>query len=249
MTGTLPIRLKADAILEAGLEIRFEPDPSLVSEIVVGRLADADEWRTLRAARLPTADIPAAIRRANPALKYQPSLDMTSADGKVSFRVGPQVLAYVRRGTYPGWAGFGPELERVINHLYRVIPNVQVSRLGLRYINALKSDTHGIRSIDDMGIKISFADGTLSSGINLNFKTYSGTDLEVMCRIASVDLAEGNIPEGAAVIVDIDVHTSGSFAEGDVNAAKRWVKEAHDREKEIFFKSIGSEATERLREA
>ena len=65
MAYELPKKLKTDAILEAVFEIRFEPDPSLVSEILFGRFADADEWRAFRQVRLPAADIPASIRRAD----------------------------------------------------------------------------------------------------------------------------------------------------------------------------------------
>jgi uncharacterized protein (TIGR04255 family) len=218
MAYELPKKLKTDAILEAVFEIRFEPDPSLVSEILFGRFADADEWRAFRQARLPAADIPASIRRADPNLRYQPSIDLGSPDGGISVRIGPQVIAYSRRGNYPGWDQFGVELERVIYHLYRIIPEAQVSRLGLRYINALRSDAHGIKSIDDMAISISVADGKLLNSMNLNFKSRIGTDFETMSRVASVDLAEGNIPEHATVIVDIDVSTFQGYSANDSNS-------------------------------
>jgi hypothetical protein len=70
VTAKLPKKLKVDAILEAVLDIRFEPDPSLVSEVIIGRFADVAELRGFRQARLPTADIPAPMRRANPDLKF-----------------------------------------------------------------------------------------------------------------------------------------------------------------------------------
>jgi uncharacterized protein (TIGR04255 family) len=248
VTANLPKRLKIDAIIEAVLEIRFEPDPSVVPEIVIGRFADVDEWRAFRHARLPGADIPAPIRRADPFLKFQPSIEMTSPDGGISFRIGPYAIAYGRRGNYPGWDKLGPELQTVIDHLYRVVPKAHVGRIGLRYINALKSDVHGVKNIDDLDIKVAVADETLSNSLNLNFKSNIGTDFETMSRIASVDLAEGVIPPNTTVIVDIDVYTGSSFFAKDADVVKAWVAEAHNKEKESFFKVLGKDATERLRE-
>ncbi|RWM08957.1 TIGR04255 family protein [Mesorhizobium sp.] len=248
MNEKLPKRLKSDAILEAVMEIRFEPDPSLVSEIIFGRFADVDEWRDFRQARLPTADIPAPIRRADPNFRYQPSIEMASADGGVAVRIGPQVVMYAQRGSYPGWDKFGAELDKVITRLYRIIPKVQVSRIGLRYINALRSDAHEVKGIDDLAIGVSVADQKLSNSLNLNFKTNVGTDYETMCRIATVDLAAGNIPEGATVIVDIDVYTGENYSTKDAESVKHWVIQAHDKEKENFFLVLGKEATARLRE-
>lgn len=248
MTNSLPKKLKDDAILEALLEIRFEPAPSLVFEIILGRFADSDAWREFKQARLPTADIPAPIRRADPNLRYQPSIELVSPDGAISVRVGPQVVIYSRRGSYPGWDVFGSELEKIADHLYRVIPTAHVSRIGLRYINALRSDLHGINDVGDLDISISVAGEKLSKSLNLNFKSNVGTNLETMSRIASIDLAEGSIPENATMIIDIDVYTGQSFAAKTVDDVKAWVRKAHETEKQSFFKVLGKEATERLRE-
>ena len=247
MTNSLPRKLKTDAILEAVLEVRFEPDPNLVPEILFGRFADVDEWRGFKQVRLPTADIPAPIRRADPALRYQPSVELVSADGGVSVRIGPQVIAYSRRGHYPGWEVFGAELARSVDRLFRILPNANVRRLGLRYINAVRSDAHGISSVADMDISIAVAGSSVTSSLNLNFKTDVNTNHEAMSRIATVDLAEGFIPDNATIIVDIDVYTGKSFSTQSIEEVKSWIDAAHQKEKERFFKVLGQRATQRLR--
>jgi uncharacterized protein (TIGR04255 family) len=246
--NSLPNKLKNDAILEAILEIRFEPDPNLVAEVLFGRFADVPEWRGFKQVRLPTADIPAPIRRANPGLRYQPSIELVSADGGVSVRIGPQVIAYSRRGNYPGWGLFGVELAMVVDSLYRILPNAHVSRLGLRYINALRSDAHGISNVSDMDIAITVADSNVTSSLNLNFKTDVNSNHEAMSRIATVDLAEGSIPDNTSIVVDIDVYTESSFSTRQIDEVKSWVVAAHQKEKESFFKVLGEKATQRLRE-
>ena len=112
----------------------------------------------------------------------------------------------------------------------------------------MRSDAHGIGSIDDIALSISVADDRLSNSLNLNFKLHVGTEFETMSRIASVDLAEGNVPENTTVIVDVDVYTSKNYSTRDADSVKKWVFEAHDKEKECFFIVLGNEATERLRE-
>jgi hypothetical protein len=47
------------------------------------------------------------------------------------------------------------KLRDVVDHLYQVATAVPVSRLGLRYVNALKSDKHGIKGLRDPAIGVS----------------------------------------------------------------------------------------------
>ena len=100
----------------------------------------------------------------------------------------------------------------------------------------------------DVTQEISVSDGKLSNGLNLNFKSNIGTNFETMSRIASADMAAGNIPEHATIVVDIDVYTGEGFSVRDADSVKKWIIEAHDKEKESFFSVLGKEATERLRE-
>lgn len=248
MSDDFPIRLKVDAILEAVLELRFDLDSSVMPEIAFGRFADAESWRGFRQIRLPTADIPAAIRRADPNLRHQPSIELVSANGSISVRIGPQVIAYSRRGEYPGWNRFGKELNDVVVLLHKVIPSANVRRIGLRYINALRSDAHGIRSIADLDLSIKVAGDDLYEGVNVNFKKGFGRYGEVTARIATVDMAEGAIPEHATVIADIDVYTLPSYSEKDQAVVTEWIENAHSEEKRQFFNMLGREATERLRD-
>ena len=112
VTEKLPKKLRVDAILEVLFDVRFEPDRSLVAEVIIGRFADIPELRGFNHVRLPSADIPAQFRRADPNLKFQPSVDMTSPDGRITFRVGPYSIVFVRRGGYPGWSVLGPNSTR-----------------------------------------------------------------------------------------------------------------------------------------
>lgn len=69
-----------------------------------------------------------------------------------------------------------------------------------------------------------------------------------MSRIATIDLAEGALPEKSTVIIDIDVYTPAKFSVSDSVVAKRWIERAHIEEKKSFFKVLGKENTERLKQ-
>jgi uncharacterized protein (TIGR04255 family) len=247
VTDSLPKRLKSDAIVEAVTELRFEADESVVPEILLGRLADNQDWAQFRTARLPTADIPGPIRRADPNLRYQPSFEMVSKSGEVAVRIGPQSIVFARRGAYPGWSTFGPEVRRLVEHTYKVMPTVTVSRIGMRYINALRSDLHSVHGLPDVAIKVLLDGVLLDRSLNLNFKSDVGSEFESTSRIATVDLADGQIPEKTSLVLDIDVYTQPDFAATGVESCWKWIDGAHTREREQFFRILGVETTERLR--
>lgn len=249
MKKPLPKKLTNDAIIEAVFEVRFQNDASMTYEILSGSTATREKWASFRQIKDPLGEIPETIRRTQKELRYKPLIELVSQDGATSIRIGPQVLAYSRRGIYPGWdENFGPELEDVINHLFDKLPEIKVTRLGLRYINALRSDLHEISNIDDIAIDISVAGKQISNGWNINFKTGVDDEFETMQRLASADIAVGAIPENASIIVDIDVYTPDGFSTRDSVKVQSWVVEAHEKEKCCFFDVLGEETTDRLRE-
>ncbi|WP_338466395.1 TIGR04255 family protein [Novosphingobium sp. ZN18A2] len=245
----LPQKLTNDAILEAVLDIRFEYDSKRVSEVFFGQIALMPEWKGFTQARSAVADIPESIRRTQSDLRYQSAFQLTGPDGRIAVQVGPQVFVYSRRGAYPGWdEAFWPELEMAIDHLFNVVPNLSITRLGLRYINALRSDLHEIKSVIDLNLGITVAGEPIENNLNVNYVTRVGSPFETVTRIASVDRAQGQVPENTTVIVDIDVYTPSGFETRIADSVKDWVDEAHKKEKESFFSILGKDVTNRLRE-
>ena len=62
-----PAKIK-DAIVEAIFEVRFET--TTVQEILIGRLADYEPWRSFQQRKLPAYEIPAAFRQVDQNLRY-----------------------------------------------------------------------------------------------------------------------------------------------------------------------------------
>jgi uncharacterized protein (TIGR04255 family) len=249
LSNNLPKKLKHDAIVEATFEVRFDSEElSAVTEVLLGRLADTPAWQGFTQRRLPTADIPAAFRRADANLRYQAAIELLAPSGTQRVAIGPNSLSFSRMAPYPGWeAEFKKEVEGVIDILFRVVPKIVVTRLGLRYINALRSNLHGISGIESLNLKVSLGGDVLTRKLNVNYTVPTSSDSSCAVRIASVDLAQGQIPEHTTVIADVDVYTNDGYSSSDATQAKAWCETAHQAEKMNFFKLLTHETVEKLR--
>src|SRR5262245_58805243 len=107
----IPHKLKIDPIAEALWEVRFASND--IPEVVVGKLASREEWRSFKSQRLPAADIPAALRETDPQLSTQPTLQLQSGDDRRLVKIGSRVISYHALRPYPGWQIFEPELVRM----------------------------------------------------------------------------------------------------------------------------------------
>jgi uncharacterized protein (TIGR04255 family) len=248
LNENLPKKLKHDAIVEATFEVRFDSEISSVAEVLLGRLADNPTWNGFTQRRLPAADIPAGLRRVDPNLRYQAAIELVSPTSDRRVGIGPQNLSFSRVAPYPGWdEKFGAEVEEVADILFRIVPKISVTRLGLRYVNALRSDLHGITGIESLDLKISLGAEALTQKLNVNYSVQVSADTLCTVRIASVDLAQGGIPENTTVIADLDVYTDDGYQTSDSTKVKAWCAAAHRAEKLNFFRLLTSETIKHLR--
>lgn len=246
----LPTKLSPDFIAEVTFEARFEYGQSAVPEVVVGRLADTPAWRGFVQRRLGAADIPGPLRKADPNLRYQPYLELLDPSNNNKFaRVGPEAVSFHCRAPYPGWqGGFGAEVRQVASVIFKIVPGVWITRLGLRYINALTSTAHHIQGMQDLTLKVDLAGTLLHEKLNVNYTVAVGRESSCTVRLATVDLAQGVIPEGSTVIADLDVYTNNGYRTQSVSEVDDWIEFAHNEEKKNFFRLLPPEKIDRLRE-
>jgi len=242
----VPEKLKDDAIVEALCEIRF--DCSEVPERVIGRLSDHEEWTAFSIERLPVSDIPAPVRAQDATLKFQPVLQLRSDDGSYLIKIGSNVISYHNLGAYCGWPQFQPRLNELFSFLFSELDNVSITRLGFRYINALTSERHHITSVADLNLRLNVADTPLVGPINLNFGTQYSDKHLAMTRIASIDFVQGELPEGVAAVIDVDVFTPQDFTATNPEEGSSWVSDAHTYEKHAFFRLIPPNILKELEE-
>lgn len=238
--------MKHDAILEALFEIRF--DTATIPEILFGRLADLQPWNGFVQRRLPSYDIPAALRQSDPNLRYQPVFELANPEKQRAVRIGPQVLSYHQFSPYVGWEKFKPGLEEAIGGLFAKADAPNIRRLGLRYMNSLRTDLHGIRTIEDLDVKLLVANEGVSGNVNVNFTTSPLSDTECTVRVATPGFVQGNLPANTSVYVDVDVFTKDAFRTRDQSVVKRWIESAHTTEKEQFFRLLTDQTISSLKE-
>lgn len=245
----IPVKLKQDAIVEAIFEVRFSTPDRVVPEILLGRLADQPQWSGFQHRQLGAAQVPAQIRRENPVLRYQPVIELVPTEGDRAVRIGSEVISFHRLRRYPGWDKFRPELMEVVEALFgKAPPGLKVERLGFRYLNALRSDAHTIKSILDLDLTLEVAGENVSGEINLNFTVSLSRDTECAVRIATPGIVQGDLPPTTSVYVDVDVFTKENFATRDKKFVEAWIDSAHTWEKEQFFRLIPQPTIDLLKE-
>ncbi|MGA2940171.1 MAG: TIGR04255 family protein [Syntrophobacteraceae bacterium] len=243
----IPSELKHDAIVEALLEIRFDMRKETIPEILFGRLAEHGPWKGFEQRPLPAYQVPPPLRQADPNLRFQPVFELAAPDKRRTIRIGPHVLSYHRLRPYVGWEKFKPELGEAIDGLFSTTEGLSIRRLGFRYINALQTDVHGIRSILDLDLKLSIAEESVSSNVNINFTTDISNDTNCTVRIATSEFVQGELPPNTSVFVDVDVFTKEAFRTEDQIEVKKWVEFAHTKEKEQFFRLLTDQTIDSLK--
>jgi uncharacterized protein (TIGR04255 family) len=249
----LPKKLKKDAIVEALWEVRFESIMSTeVPELVIGRLAAHPSWNAFNKVRLPLSDVPATIRRHDPALLIQATLELRQPEGTRVVKIGSNVFSYHVLSPYCGGEQFMKEINEAIDFVFIALDGFRATRFGLRYINVMNQKDHNIRVITDLDIKINVADEMLSSPLNLNFGRVRGPQHLSMVRVASpefVNVATNvatDVLTSMAALVDVDVFTPMDFESQDVITAKDWVRSAHKYEKDDFWRLVPQHIQEHL---
>jgi uncharacterized protein (TIGR04255 family) len=242
----VPKKLKHDAIMEAILEVRFSTTTQ--PEFLIVRLAEYDPWKEYSQARLPAFGIPENIRQADLHFKFQPTFELVEPSKQRSVRIGPSVLSYHVRPPYIGWAEFKEELRKAIEKLFESAENLVVTRLGLRYVNALTPKLHGIRGLGDLDVAFEIAGSRFTSNLNVNFISSISTSAKTMVRIASPEFIATQLADDATVLADIDVFTNEGFEAATKDSVLEWLEGAHTTEKQEFFRLLKPETIAYLTE-
>jgi len=234
--------LKPDSIVEALLELRFES--SDVAEYATGKLLQFSLADGFAVARLPVADIPAPIRTQDPTLVHQPILEMRSTDAARVAKVGERTFSWHILGAYPGWAAAQPEFEKVIRHVFGAMSNVNIKRIGMRYVNMFMKDRHKIIRISDLNISVMINGNELIQPFNLNYIA-RGEGVTALVRLASPEFVAPS-KSGMSALVDIDVSIEGDKVASDVDGALKCIETSHDFLKEQYTKFLTPDMRRKL---
>jgi uncharacterized protein (TIGR04255 family) len=228
----VPQKLKKDGIVEALFEVRFT-SPA-IAEVYIGQLVAGisaiKPGMTLE--RLPMADLPFPMRRGDPNLSFQPTLQLKNESNTRIARIGEMVVSWHALAPYPGWELFLPEITQVFGLVRSSVEGISISRLGFRYLNLLKSADHHIQGLQDLTLDVLIGGETLDIPLNVAYqRDVDGHRMAV--RIATpefVQTAETNF----SLLLDIDLNTDGTKCP-DPERVIEWVEAAHTSLKQEFF--------------
>ena len=188
------------------------------------------------------------MRRIDPTLRYQATIELASKDGLQLVRFGPQSFGYIQKAPYPGWKVFGSALSQAVTVLFKTVPKISVTRLGLRYVNAFRADVHGVGGIEKLNLAIKASGQDLNSSVNLIYRVPLWEGNSCTVRLATIDMVQGAIPKSTTVVADVDVYTNDGYSTVNPDEAMAWMERAHKEEKEVFFGLMTEDMILRLRE-
>jgi uncharacterized protein (TIGR04255 family) len=223
----IPQRLRKDAIVEALFELRFSS--SELPEVLIGKLVSA-LGPGMNIERLPMADLPVPMRKADPNLAFLPTLQMKKENRLI--RLGDQVVSWHILPPYPGWENWIREVAPAVETACEILRTGTPTRMGLRYINILNQTDHHVSGITAMNLTVEVSGRSLSE-VNLNYKV-AKRGQTVVVKIASPEFVQGP-PRGFTLVIDIDVNNEGTNQPPGWDGVPNWIENAHTNLKEEFF--------------
>lgn len=245
LVTALPAKLKHDAIVEAVIEIQFEHQT--VSEVVIGRLAASNAWGGYQSIRLPFADFPAGLRDSDPQLRFQPIIQLQRPEPGEIVKIGPRAISLHHLAPYDGWKNFSARIEALIEVLTSAISPVNITRTGLRYINAL-TPAHGFESIWDLQLVLEVAGKRPSPEFTSVYRSYGDEGLLAQVTVAAPAFVANLTVPNAVALVDIDVSCRTPLGAAPPQDIRAWFESAHEFEKKAFFALWPKEKIDALRE-
>lgn len=228
-----PKKLKHDAIVEAIYDVRFAHDG--IPEVALGGLLGAPMWGDFAKEALPIDNVPAPVRRADAHMRYEPLYVFRDRRSPLMARIGEQSVSLHVLYPYVGWTKWSPTIRSLNRLLVDTIQGLTVTRLGLRYIDALRADVHKVQSVTQLAVESSWKGNRIENDILVQFRHSACEGVDAIIRIASGSSVVGQLPSQTSCVTDIDVHSTAALARPESAMLDEWAERAHEINKEIFF--------------
>jgi uncharacterized protein (TIGR04255 family) len=209
MPGRTPIRLQREPLVDVIFEVRFD-SPIAASNVLPGILFK-DRSTYDRFERLPAADMPEALRRQEPMLRYAPLMRVRGKG--FSAQIGDNSFAVSCDMPYVGWASYKSEIENVVRMFLSALPVTTVTRMGLRYIN-LFDNADIAHQVELFNWRVRLGHNALqneSAVVRLEIRV--GDHLHTLvAATGATAIVEGVTKQGA--LLDVDSAASGEWLPG-----------------------------------
>lgn len=236
----LPVKLSTDPILEAVFELRFEPARPAGADLLLGTLYASLATRFPTLTRLASAEIPQALVKLEPTLKYQPRIRLSGE--RFALLVGDNSLIVAATNPYAGWQAYQAVISEILSLVKDAGVVKMVERFSLKYVNMLKAE-----SVQAQFGKILFNSELGGRDLLTNFTTIKTefiedgfTNIVELVPQSSAEGADGKRYTGLLLNVDtISLHADDFW-----NSFAKQIDAAHTVEKRIFFSILTQETIE-----
>ncbi len=226
-----PIKIDLCPIIESVVEIRFKSN--LHRDAVFGILYNAFKSEYPNVEKLPILQVPDQLREIDPNFKFKPYFSIYNEN--LSIQIGPDVLIISSPIPYRGWDEYSSIIIRTFKSIYTLDIGLEVTRLGVRYINFFEKDI-----FNDVNLSINFNDNihiSKNSLIRTEFEKNGFTNLVHIANNIDQNI-NSTIKNGS--IIDID--TFKEYLDLDFqNKYEDELNKAHETEKELFFSLLNTE--------
>jgi uncharacterized protein (TIGR04255 family) len=193
--------------------------------------------------RLPMADLPVPMRQSDPNLAFQPTLQLKNPSGTRLARIGEMVISWHALPPYPGWEAFQPEIQKIMDLLQSAVEDLEISRVGFRYLNFLKADDHSVEGLRDLTLDVLIGGQALDIPLNVAYQRDLASH-RMTVRIATPEFVQPGRTD-FSLLLDIDLNTDGTRCP-EPTAIIEWVESAHTLLKEEFFTLLKPEILQTL---
>lgn len=245
MSARIPVRFLKDPLIEMAWEIRFGAKDNLpLGQMLPGLLYQAFKTEFSQITRLPTADIPMPIAKANEMLAYLPSFRLEAGPGlPFVIQIGERMVSLNNRRPYMGWRGFRARVESLIEQLHKTGLITQPERFSLKYANLLQHDV--LNSLDGMNVELKLAGRNLvSAPMQLRAELHQGDLIHVVQIMNPVDVVLVGNEKLSGVLIDID--TVGKGGEDFWDRLMHNLDVAHEQSEQLFVDLLGDQTLQRL---
>jgi len=155
-----------------------------------------------------------------------------------TMQVGPKVISLVNINEYKGWKYFQERITKTFEMLQKIGIVTKINRLALRYINIFPNKN----IFESSSVQVILENSPLDSfNINLVTEIKNGSISSSVRVISGAQVAMANdIIHGS--VDDID----SSIQNVESNCFLDNLNQAHEEEKRLFYKIIGSEVLKTL---
>ena len=128
----------SNSIVETVFDIFFET--TSITESFLGDISKINDFGNIT--KLPIFQIPEAIRRNDPNLKFHPLYEIRSeTNPNYKILLGDGMLGIAIIGNYQGWSdSFLPQIQQLFGDFLKSEKIININRMGLRYVNFLENE-------------------------------------------------------------------------------------------------------------